>query len=67
MTDRYNYLTVILEDDIRSDDAEPLIKAIGMLRGVLAVQPHVANASDRTAQERARHELREELRFLLDR
>ena len=28
MTDRYNALTVILEKDIRSDDAESLIAAI---------------------------------------
>jgi hypothetical protein len=46
MTDRYNYLTVALETDIRSDDAEALIAAIRMLRGVLKVEPNVTDPND---------------------
>jgi hypothetical protein len=57
MTDRYNYLTVALEQDIRSDDAEDLIKAITMLRGVLKVEPNVVNDGDWTAETRVRQEL----------
>lgn len=39
MTDRYNAFTVILENDIREDDAQPIINAIKQIRGVLDVQP----------------------------
>lgn len=39
MTDRYNAFTVILENDIRDDDAQPIINAIKQIRGVLDVQP----------------------------
>lgn len=57
MTDRYNYLTVALERDIRSDDAEGLINAIRMLRGVLDVSPNIAGSDSWMAEERARHDL----------
>jgi hypothetical protein len=57
MTDRYHSLTVILERDIREDDAQPLIGAIQMLRGVLSVQPHVANLETEMAQQRANQQL----------
>lgn len=35
MTDRYHTLTVVLERDMRDDDAAALIAAIGQLRGVI--------------------------------
>lgn len=57
MTDRYNYLTVALEKDVRSDHAEDLIKAITMLRGVLKVEPNVVNPGDWTTETRVRSEL----------
>lgn len=57
MTDRLNGLTVVLERDIRDDDAEGLIAAIKQLRGVLDVVPHVADFAAHVAGERARHEL----------
>lgn len=65
MTDRYNYLTVALERDIREDDAKALIGAIRMLRGVLKVAPHVVEAGDWTAEERVRRELGEKLQAVL--
>jgi len=37
MTTRFNALTVALEHNIREDEAESLLQAIGHLRGVLAV------------------------------
>lgn len=61
MTDRYNYLTVALEKDMRSDDAEALIEAIRMLRGVENVAPHVADPGDWTAEQRVRQELSQKL------
>jgi len=57
MTDRYHTLTVTLEKDTRDDDAEHLINAIQMMRGVLSVAGEVANMDTHMAEERARHEL----------
>ena len=57
MTDRINALTVILDQDIRDDDAQALINAIKQLRGVLDVTPHVASFEDAIATSRARQEL----------
>ena len=61
MTDRLNALTVVLEHDLRDDDAEPLIAAIRQLRGVLSVSGNVSDLSDYIAQERARHDIGERL------
>lgn len=61
MTDRIHSLTVVLERDIREDDIEPLILSIKMLRHVLDVKEHVADAVSHMAEERARHELGEKI------
>ena len=61
MTDRYNALTVVLEKDIRDDDAKALLAAIRQLRGVLSVSGNVADLGDHIAQERVRHDLSEKL------
>lgn len=65
MTDRINALTVCLEQNIREDDIEPLLAAIRQLRGVLDVQPHVADMESYVAEQRARQELRDKLWELL--
>ena len=57
MTDRYHALTVVLDHDIRNDDAERLMDSIKMLRGVLSVAGDVADMNTYTAIERARHDL----------
>jgi hypothetical protein len=61
MTDRLNYLTVALEQDIREDDAQALISAIQMLRGVLSVTGHVAAPNEWVIRQRVRNELRDKL------
>lgn len=61
MTERYNALTIVLDRDIRKDDARPLIGAIRMLRGVASVTPNVTDICDHVAQERVRRELGEKL------
>jgi hypothetical protein len=43
MTDRYSAFWVILDRDIRDDDAEAIINAIKQLRGIVAVTPHLSN------------------------
>lgn len=66
MTDRINAITVVLEHDIRDDDAEPLLQAIRQLRGVLTVTPHVANLEGHLATERAKCELMDKLWSVLN-
>ncbi len=61
MTDRYHSLTVILEKDMRDDDAERMIEAIQMIKGVLDVKPVISDPTSWMAEERARRELGEKL------
>jgi len=61
VTARYFALTVLLDEDIREDDAEPIINAIKMIRHVLAVEPHVVEPQTWLAEERAKNELRSKL------
>lgn len=61
MTDRFNAFVVVLEHDLRDDDAQAIINAIRQLKGVLDVQPHVATFDDAIAETRVRHELRQKL------
>lgn len=61
MTDRINAFVVILDQDVRDDDAQAIINAIRQLKGVLDVQPHVAGFEDAIAETRVRHELRQKL------
>lgn len=55
MTDRFHSLTVVLDHDIREDDAEGIINAIRHLRGVISVTGNVVDAETWMAEERARH------------
>lgn len=57
MTDRFNSLTVVLEKNVRDDDAEALIAAIMQFKGVIAVEGNVASFDSIVADQRARHEL----------
>lgn len=61
MTDRFAGYIVVLEDNIRSDDAEATTKAIAQLRGVVSVIPVVSNIEIHIAEERIRRELGEKL------
>ena len=57
MTDRFNTLTVVLEQPMRDDDAEHLIAAIKQIRGVLDVAGNVADPGEYMAVARARDDL----------
>jgi hypothetical protein len=61
MTDRYFALTVLLSQETRDDDAEPIIAAIRMIKGVLDVQPQVADVQLYYAQAAARRDLEQRL------
>jgi len=65
MTDSYNTLTVVLENDIRTDDAIHLLNAIKMLKGVLAVNGNVSSPSDYMATERAKNTIRQQLKDVI--
>lgn len=57
MTDRLNAFVVILEKDLRTDDAEDTLNAIRQIKGVLDVKPRVREIEDMVAYARARHDL----------
>jgi len=61
MSDRYNYLIVVLEKDLKDEDAQPLLEAIKCLRGVLSVTPNISDSDAWAAEERVRRELTEKL------
>jgi len=58
VTDRIKGLYVVLEYDIREDDAQPLIEAIKMLKNVLEVKTEVSTSDDWLAYIRAKNDLR---------
>lgn len=57
MTDRFHSLQVALDQDMREDDAQALMDAIRMMRGVVAVSGAVAGPDSWMAEERARQDL----------
>lgn len=57
MTDRLNAFVVVLARDLRDDDAQATLDAIGQLKGVLTVTPHIADVGDLVAGARVRDEL----------
>jgi inosine-uridine nucleoside N-ribohydrolase len=61
MTDKYHSLTVVLDHDMRDDDAQSIILAIGMIRGVTSVDGAVADHVSHMAVERAKRELEQSL------
>ena len=56
MTDRYKGLTVAFKQDIRDDDAQKIIEAIRLLRGVADVKPVLAGFEDLTTTIRVNRE-----------
>lgn len=61
MTDRVHSLTVVLDQDIRTDDVQGIIDAILHLRHVATVNTHVADVNSVMALSRARLELRKKI------
>lgn len=57
MTDRIKGYVVVLEENIREDDAEEITKAIGLIKGVLTVTPVKSGVEDIFIQERVRRDL----------
>lgn len=57
MSDRTGGFLVILEKDIREDDAEPIASLLGMIKGVIDVRTIPDNISATLNKSRIRHEL----------
>jgi len=53
MTDRYKGFLVTLDKEIRSDDAEHIINALKMVRGVQSVKPYVSDMQDMMLYQKA--------------
>lgn len=65
MTDRYCFLTVALEKDIHEDNADCILDAIRMIKGVLDVVPHTDDGMAFTHRLRADKEWKEKIYELL--
>lgn len=57
MTDRVKYITVVLDADYWDDDAQEIIDAIKMVRGVQAADHSVINPNDYWARNSIRQEI----------
>lgn len=64
MTDRHTAYLVVLDRDIREDDAEHTINALRMVRGVMRVTPVLADEplAVAAAEARVRREVAQVLR-----
>ena len=60
MTDRIKGVWVAFRDDLREDDAEPVIEAIKQLRVVVGVTKLVANSDHWMARMQVSNEIGEE-------
>ena len=61
MTDRYKGFIVTLAQDIREDDAEALITALQLLKGVAKVTPVETTNTDDIIRMRVEGEIRNKL------
>jgi hypothetical protein len=66
MTDRIKGVTVVLEPNIREDDAQVIIDAIKMIRGVCDVQTHISNLDHYMAFSQARMEMEKDIYDLMN-
>jgi len=67
MTDRVCALTVILDHDMRTDDADDLVRAIRQLKNVANVVPEISEPfAEATARTRLALELQEQFRGIID-
>ena len=57
MTDRVHSFQVILEKDLREDDAKPVLDAILQVKHVIDVIPITADVTTRMAEVRAQQDL----------
>ena len=61
MTDRIHSITVVLEQNVRVDDAERILDALRMVRGVISAEGNVADLDSHMAESRARTDLHKKM------
>lgn len=61
MSDRTMLLSVVLEDNYRTDDLTSLMQAIKQFRGVLDVEANISDTSTFLALTKARFEIKKKL------
>ncbi len=61
MTDRFSTLTVVLEKDTRDDDAEYILNAIRMIKGVISVKGDVRDTNTYFLKERLKREYQDKI------
>lgn len=62
MSDKFNKITVVLENDVSDESIDIITSAIRMVRGVLSVEAHQVNhESDYLAEIRVKAEFRRKL------
>ena len=61
MTDRFKGFLITLEKEIREDDAENIITALKMIKGVQLVKPYVNGAQDWMMYEKGVWDTRKEI------
>lgn len=61
MSARIDSFLVVLDTNIREEDAQRVANLLLQVRGVSAVKPNVTNVMQSIAEERARHKLCEKL------
>lgn len=66
MTDRINSFVVVLDKNIRDDDAENTIIALKNIKGVIGVIPNINSISDTVAGARAKSEIINKILDLVD-
>lgn len=66
MTDRHAAYIVVLDRDIREDDAEQIRAALRMIRNVIDVRPVVSDVEFHIAEQRVRHALAADLYRAVD-
>ncbi len=66
MTDRHSGYVVVLERDMREDDAAATLAAIQQIKGVLTVEPVVASGMDQINHLRAKREMQDKIFEALD-
>lgn len=61
MTDRIHSFTVVLDENMREEDAEAIANAIRLMRGILSVESNVSDPGQFVAETRVRSELGDKL------
>lgn len=61
MTDRFKGFLITLDREVREDDAEQIITALKMIKGVMMVKPYINDMEDWMMYEKGVWDTRSEL------